>query len=169
MSDAIGVSDGNGPPDFRARGKGSAIGAELFLKRRLTGRLGGFFTYTLSRSLRSNERETFFSAADRTHVVNAAIAYDLGRGFRSGARAVFYTGAPVSPSSGAVVTRSTRTEREPPFFRLDLRFEKRWTFGRTGFLSLVTEVMNATLNKETFGDEEIGPVVIPSLGVEAGF
>jgi TonB family protein len=169
MSDAIGVASGEGPPDFRARGKGSAMGAELFLKRRLTGRLGGFFTYTLSRSLRSNSRETFFSAADRTHVVNAAVAYDLGRGFRSGARAVFYTGAPVATSSGAAVTRTTRTEREPAFFRLDLRFEKRWNVGRTGFLSLVTEVMNATLNKETFGDEEIGPVVIPSLGLEAGF
>jgi len=169
MTDAIGTSTGEGPPDFAARGEGSAIGAELFLKRRLTGRLGGFFTYTLSRSLRKNAGRTFFSAADRTHVVNAAVAYDLGRGFRSGARAVFYTGAPVSPSSGALTPRTTSTEREAAFFRLDLRFEKRWTFGRTGFLSLVTEVMNATLNKETFGDEEIGPVVIPSLGVEAGF
>jgi len=34
---------------------------------------------------------------------------------------------------------------------------------------LVLEVMNATLHKETFGSTEIGPVTIPSIGVEAGF
>jgi hypothetical protein len=30
-------------------------------------------------------------------------------------------------------------------------------------------VLNATLSKEKFGDSEIGPIVIPSIGAEAGF
>jgi hypothetical protein len=40
----------------------------------------------------------------------------------------------------------------------------------TGWLSLVAELMNATFHKETWpGGEEIGPISIPSLGLEAGF
>jgi len=31
------------------------------------------------------------------------------------------------------------------------------------------EVMNVTLHKRRFGSTQIGPVTIPSIGVEAGF
>ena len=34
---------------------------------------------------------------------------------------------------------------------------------------MVLEVMNATLQKESFGGEEVGPIVIPSIGAEMGF
>jgi hypothetical protein len=61
-------------------------------------------------------------------------------------------------------------EREPPFYRLDVRVEKRWWLGRTTWISFVAEFLNATLNKETWpGGERIGPVSIPSLGGEVGF
>jgi len=61
--------------------------------------------------------------------------------------------------------------RDPAFYRIDLRLEKRWqlSLGKRTWISLVLEVMNATLHKETFGSTEIGPVTIPSIGVEAGF
>jgi hypothetical protein len=51
---------------------------------------------------------------------------------------------------------------------LDVRAEKRWAFDEA-WLSLVLEVMNATLSKESFGTDTVGPIVIPSLGLEAGF
>lgn len=168
-SDALSFTE-SGPPDYEARSQGVAFGAELFVKRRLTQRLGGFVSYTLSRSVRSSGRERYLSAFDRTHVANAAVAYDLGRGFRPGARLVFYTGAPVSRESDTLPPpRTTDTEREKPFYRLDVRMEKRWSLGRTAFISLVLEVMNATLRKERFTGEEIGPITIPSIGAEAGF
>jgi hypothetical protein len=59
--------------------------------------------------------------------------------------------------------------RGDPFYRLDLRLEKRWNASKTLWISLVLEVMNATLNKEPFGDQELGPITIPSLGAELGF
>jgi len=157
---------------FEVRTLGASYGLELFLKRRLTKKLGGFVSYTLSRSTRSFGRRTYVATFDRTHVANAALAYDLGRRWRAGSRVVFYTGLPKPPDP---FDGSTRL---PPFFRLDLRLEKRWQLTPTVWISAVAEAMNATLSKEAVQSEctlegcaaeEIGPVTIPSLGVEGGF
>lgn len=157
---------------FEVRTLGSAYGLELFIKRRLTGRLGGFLSYTLSRSTRSYGDRKFVATFDRTHVANLAAAYDLGRRWRAGGRVVFYTGLPRLP------TPDDDSTRLPPFFRIDVRLEKRWQLGPKAYLSAVAEWMNATLNKEAVTStcnlngceaQRIGPVSIPSLGVEGGF
>jgi TonB family protein len=172
MSDALGTSagdpDGNG---FEQRSQGSGTGFELFLHRRLNKRLGGYLSYTLSRSTRTVGRYTFPSAFDRTHVANAALAYDLGRNWRAGTRLVLYTGVPkMTESSGAISPPpSSSPERDPPFYRVDVRLEKRWPLSRTVWISFIAEVMNVTLSKETFASQQIGPVTIPSIGAEAGF
>jgi TonB family protein len=191
LTDPLGtlaVVGNSGVDALTQRSFGHAAGAEILVRRRLTRRVGGFFSYTLSRSERSVGHTTFPSGFDRTHVLNAAIAFDLGKNWRAGARGVFYTGTPKArtlqlPSSPDqpnpyVVIVDPHPDREPPFYRLDLRLEKRWTFGETTWLSLVFEMLNATLHKETFGYDcsstgcqsaEIGPVTFPSIGVEAGF
>jgi hypothetical protein len=158
---------------FEARSSGRAYGLELYVKRKLTGRLGGFVSYTLSRSTRSVGSEEFVATFDRTHVVNAALAYDLGRRWRAGTRVTFYTGLPK-----AADPTDPETTRLPAFFRLDLRLEKRWQLSRTSWIAIVAEWMNATLSKEAVSTEctlrgcetqTIGPVTIPSIGVEGGF
>ncbi len=78
--------------------------------------------------------------------------------------------APVAASGGT-------NERTASFWRLDWRLEKRWPIGENGqWWALVAEVLNTTLNKEMIQrecgsdgcrSEVIGPVTIPSLGVEA--
>ncbi len=89
------------------RATGEAIGLELFARRSLAARLGGFVSYTLSRSMRSLPNATFPSAFDRTHVASAALAYDLGKRWRAGARIVFYTGVPKTlPPRGLIVPPS---------------------------------------------------------------
>jgi len=90
---------------LETRTLGTAYGLELFLKRKLTGRLGGFFSYTLSRSTRSVGRNNFTADFDRTHVINTALAYNLGRNWRAGTRVTFYTGLPKAPD---VFDSSTR-------------------------------------------------------------
>jgi hypothetical protein len=160
--------------DTRARGQ--AYGLELMFHRDLTRRFGGFLSYTLSRSSRFTSSERIAAAFDRTHVLNAVAAYDIGRRWRAGGRFVFYTGTPEPLDFGGASTES----RLPPFYRLDVRVEKRWPFGSRGaFWALVFEVLNTTLNREvvarTCGDdgdceyEAIGPVVIPSIGIEGKF
>jgi hypothetical protein len=78
--------------------------------------------------------------------------------------------------------------RDPAFYRVDVRLEKRWSLGRDGYLAFIAEGQNVTLNKEVtpFGldcmgtggsqggttqcsHSAIGPLTIPSLGLEASF
>jgi hypothetical protein len=128
--------------------------------------------YTLSRSVRSYANRSYIASFDRTHVVNAAVAYNLGRRWRAGTRVMFYTGLPKPPDPTDPSTRL------PSFFRLDLRLEKRWQLSRTMWIAAVAEWMNATLSTEAVQTtctlsgceaQTIGPVTIPSLGVEGGF
>jgi len=175
MSDTLGVSElrGNILNNLlrEQRSLGSAVGLELYVRRKLTQRLGGLISYTLSRSTRSVGDSTFPSSFDRTHVATVAGAYDLGRRWRAGARFTAYSGTPSVPESNGLVPppRSTSPSRDPPFFRIDLRLEKRWQLSKTAWLAFVAEVMNATLNKETVLSRQVGPVTIPSIGVEGGF
>ncbi len=158
---------------LETRTNGHAYGLELFVKRKLTSRLGGFLSYTLSRSTRTVGSSEYLATFDRTHVANCALAYDLGRNWRAGSRIVFYTGLPKAPDP----TDPSAT-RLPPFFRLDLRLEKRWPLGPRAFISAIAEWMNVTLSKEAVATtctlqgcqtQTVGPITIPSLGIEGGF
>jgi hypothetical protein len=161
--------------EFDERGNGSAVGAELSLRRRFTRRFSGYASYTLSRSVRRVDGESVLSATDRTHVGNLVLSVDLGRKWRAGSRLVAYSGLPKVETSDDSATdfsnpsRTKRFGREPMFYRLDLRLEKRWNFGKHGYLAFVVELMNATMQKETFLGERIGPITIPSLGLEGGY
>jgi hypothetical protein len=176
---------------------GRAYGVELLVRRPLSKRLSGWLSYTLSRSMREahfvtleggDAVATVPSEFDRTHVLNAILAYDLGRRWRAGTRFVFYTGAPYSALSGNVPIPPYNNQRDPPFFRLDLRLEKRWPLGESGSIALVFEGENVTLSKEMSGlgidcmgivtaaggtntckRAELGPITIPSVGLEAFF
>jgi hypothetical protein len=123
--------------------------------------------------LRSVPLASGYSSFDRTHVVNFALVYDLGFNIRAGARLLAYSGVPASIAYPQALKAPPRT---PWYYRLDVRVEKRWTWDSGSWISLVAEVLNTTLNKETlntscyaFGCKEssFGPVTLPSLGVEA--
>lgn len=150
-------------------------GAELYLRRDLTRRLGGFLSYTLSRSTRSVARLEGPSSVDRTHVLNVAASYRLGDSWRTGARFMFYSGV---PAEVAYPRAALSPPRGPVFHRIDWRIEKRWRLGDEGFWALVAEVQNSTLRRETLDvscyaygcdTERIGPITVPSLGIEAQF
>jgi hypothetical protein len=167
------------------------------LRRPLSKRLSGWLSYTLSRSTRDenlitatggNTQATVVSDYDRTHVLNAILAYDLGRRWRAGARFVFMSGAPYSNLAGNVPVPPYNAYRDPPFYRVDIRLEKRWVLGKDGYFAFIAEVQNVTLSKEVTpfglscmgtmtpngGTEQcshsaIGPLTLPSVGVEASF
>lgn len=153
----------------------SAVGLELMLSRPLSKRLGGFLSYTLSRSTVSLERTSSPSGFDRTHVLQGGLSYEFPSRIRLGARSVFYTGIPALNLEGSPHFESSR--RGTPFFRLDLRAEKRFLVGQHGYFDLVAEVLNATSTREVVRldcgevcrERTAGPVILPSVGVEAGF
>lgn len=176
---------------------GYAYGGELLLRRSLSKRLAGWISYTLSRSRRDAHFATLsgdpvsanvLSDYDRTHVVNAVLAYALGHQWRAGARGVFYSGAPYSDLSGNVPVPPYNGHRGPSFFRLDIRVEKRWLLANGRSVALVLEGQNVSLSRETSPaamrcvgtmspqggtnqckEGTIGPLTIPSIGVEAFF
>jgi hypothetical protein len=177
--------------------RGHGYGVELLLRRPLTKRLSGLLTYTLSRSTRDAhfitatgavEAATVPNEFDRTHVFNVVLGYDLGRRFRAGTRLLFYTGTPYSRLEGSVAVPPYHAYRNPAFYRIDVRLEKRWRLGRDGSIAFVLEGQNVTLSKEisSLGMEcegrleggvettsceysTLGPLTIPSVGLEAFF
>ena len=185
LSDPFGTSGGlaeyesQWADNLRWRVNGSAVGLELHVERKLSERISGFLSYTLSRSTRLSPRHTYAARVDRTHVLQGAVSWNLGRGFRLGARGTFLSGRPLLPFYDEV---PNVPPREPPFFRVDTRAEKRWTIGKRGYVSLVLEMLNTTLAREPNGVacdfsmsgiwrcevSRVGPVAMPSIGVEGG-
>ena len=171
---------------------GRNYGLELFLRRDFAQRLGGFLSYTLSRTERSAGPNTSLAGFDRPHVVSLVLGYDLGGGFRVGGRAYYasgrhYTIACPTPDCAALVPGMTASAqpyvfegRVDGFFRLDVRFEKRWRFASGTFIAATFEWFNALLASETmskYWDPDLGgihtqtrsPLTLPSIGVEAGY
>jgi hypothetical protein len=159
------------------RVRGASYGAEVYVQRRLHQRVGGFISYTISRSTRSHGTISTLSALDRAHVVNTAVAFDLGRHWRFGVRGTFLSGLPIreATTAGDLYHGDTRAV---PFFRLDLRAEKRWIMSPRYYFSFVAELLNATFSEEITErscnvirctEQRVGPIVMPSVGVEAHF
>jgi hypothetical protein len=98
----------------------------------------------------------------------------MGRGWRTSARFLTYGGWPADPTD----EQSVRLGRLPGFARGDIRLEKRWSIGETGFVSFVVEVLNMTGSKDVTArrcspvtgceDRAFGPLIVPSIGVEGG-
>jgi TonB family protein len=199
-AECVQLSPPNGPYQCPADRPvhGRAYGLELLVRRPLSKRLTGWLSYTLSRATRETHfltpsgREgtaTIVGDYDRTHVLNVMGAYDLGRRWRLGARFVVYTGSPYSdnfPRDQGSPLPPLNDRRYPPFYRVDVRLEKRWSLGKERSIAFVAEVLNATLSKEgraydcqavEIGSansrqcavQYLGPITLPSVGVEAFF
>ncbi len=168
-----------------------AYGLELLVRRALTERFAVWIAYTLSRSERqahlpdeANTLTWIASEYDRTHVVTFVTAYDLGRRWRVGGRVFAYSGRPTSNSYLGEPVPPYNSVRLPGFWRLDVRLEKSWRVGAAGRISFVAEGVNVTLNKEVVDvncsergpgkldackNDALGPITIPSVGVEGAF
>lgn len=145
-----------------------AYGLELLLMRKLSERFAAFASGTISRAqLGSTQRDAArLSPFDRAWVAQIGGVVDLGRNRRVSSRLLGYGGWPSDEPPGS---------RLPPFYRMDLRIEKRWVWSEHRFISFVIEGLNVTATKEVLArscddgrcrNEEFGPLVAPSIGVE---
>jgi hypothetical protein len=172
---------------------GHTYGLELLVQRALTNRLGGWLSYTLSRAERTLNNVEYLSPFDRTHVLSAVLHYDLGRGYGAGLRGTYYTGRPDIPTvarsdqspSYALGLAPNTQHRLPEYYRIDARIDKRWTFGAGGaggraWLAVAAEFFDATLTKEALdfkcnivtrlcAAQYVGPIALPSIGLEGGW
>jgi hypothetical protein len=173
--------------DAVTRVDGATYGLEVIAQRAFSQQLAGWVSYTLSRADRRIGGVEFLSPFDRTHVLSAVLRYDFGHGFDVGARFTYDTGRPdipsVSRSGGSVIyafnAGAVPQHRLPAFYRVDLRAAKRWTFDHGRWLAVTLEFFDATLNKEAVEfqcsvtewrctAQAVGPIALPSIGVEGG-
>jgi hypothetical protein len=96
LSDPIGGSQTLSVDETSAdvRILGRALGLELYLKRPLSKRIGGLLSYTYSTTLRSSEYISTVAGYDRPHVLNLALAYDLGKHWQASAKWALASGIP---------------------------------------------------------------------------
>jgi hypothetical protein len=148
----------------------------LSLRRSPERRTSGYLSYTLSKAERFVGRAEGPALFDRRHVLSGAIHHRFGSGYHAGLRAMLYTGI---PADVAYVEAAKNPPRTPPFFRIDFRAEKRFSLGsEREYWAIVAEVLNTTLSQEilnmscnayTCRTDAIGPVTVPSLGLEVYF
>lgn len=147
-------------------------GLEVFFHRDLTERLGGFVSYTLSRTDRAIGSVTERAPWDRTHVLTVVAGYDLGARWRAGARFFFESGRPFTQPCGGSAGDL------PPFYRIDARVEKKWVFRGGPWLAASLEGFNVTDQAEPIGSDCVNgkpsvqyqtPIILPTLGLEGGF
>lgn len=112
-------------------GKGRAFGAEFYIHKQ-TGRLTGWISYTLSRSLRTfkniNEGKEYSAKQDRIHDIAIVGMYDLTKKLKVSANWVYNTGSAVTFPSGSYMIDGNLvpyyTERNgyrmPSYHRLDV-------------------------------------------------
>ena len=113
------------------RGNGYAYGLELYVKKQV-GRLTGWLSYTLSRSMRQipgiNNGEAYPSSYDRTHNFSVVANYELNKLWNLSSTWVFATGNPTSyPIAKYDVQGNTlyyyadrNSNRIPDYHRLDV-------------------------------------------------
>ncbi len=167
---------------------GRAFGLEQFVRRDFTKKLGGFLSYTLSRSEELLGRYETLSIHDRTHVLSAVLGYDFGAGFRLGARSYLASGKArtvtcptpdCGPGDEMAPRPYSRDLRLPSFFRVDFRFEKKWRWESGFWLTGTLEWFNALLAEEVENihweparglvEDRQTALTLPSVGVEAGW
>ncbi len=130
-------------------GRGWAYGAEFMLKRNF-GRLNGWISYTLSRTMRQfdaiNNGNPFPARNDRIHDVALVGIYEINKKWTLSGTWIYYTGNAVTFPGGKYEIEGMSvgyyTERNsyrmPPYHRLDLgltwqlkktnKFESSWNF-----------------------------------------
>jgi len=170
------------------RVNGRTYGLEVLVQRALTERISGWVAYTLSRAERYIGNVTYLSPFDRTHMLSAVLSYDFGHGYRAGVRTTYYTGRPDIPSfafPGSVTDfefspGQVPQHRLPSFFRVDARVEKRWELGNKRWITAIVEFFDANLAREAIdfqcnvttglcNSQLVGPIALPSVGVDVGF
>ncbi|HEY1100455.1 MAG TPA: TonB-dependent receptor, partial [Myxococcota bacterium] len=187
-----------GAPRVQPIGHERAYGFELLIRQRLDKGFFGWVSYTLMRaeerldkavgvegSTATGWRSTEF---DQTHNISVAASLQLPLGFEVGAAVRYVTGNPATLAQGGVfdaddgryerVDAPVRSSRLPPFFQLDARIDKRFTFDAWS-LGLYCDLQNAT-NRQNYELFQYsydfsavqgfpGLPILPVIGAEARF
>ncbi len=188
-------------PDAEAR----MYGLEFMLRHESGGGFFGWLAYSVGRSERHFARDpgsgvnweaTNWSLhdLDQTHHLEAVGSWELGKNWSFGSRLQFVSGVPVTPVLGYTgnqyefdadlgdyvpVEGEYLTDRIEPYFRLDLRVDKKFIKSRS-IWSVYLDLQNAnffvynspegyTYNYDYSQRTDYGWIFVPALGVRVEF
>lgn len=163
--------------------RGSSHGYEIMLQRRTAGRVNGWVSYAYAKTeYRDPLRgETFRGDYDQPHTFNAHLTYRISHKQNIGVKYTYGSNFPVrgyyragpilddDDKTPTYVVGGVRNEtRLPLYSRVDLRYNRTFTYGRSR-MTLFAEVMNLT-NHANFGPTGVGAVekmfpLLPSAGL----
>lgn len=144
-------------------GKGTAYGLEMMVRKN-TGRLGGWISYTWSRSWRTiaeiNNGKRYPAPYDKPHSIAVVLNYTISPRFEVSANWVYSTGLPVTfPTGRAVIGNAVvpvysdrNAYRMPDYHRLDcaVTFKGKEKPGRIWHHELNLSVYNAYARKNAW-------------------
>lgn len=201
LAEAVGSPIGfllGGGARIQPVGHERAYGAELLIRQRLDEGLFGWVSYTIMKAEeRSDKPDSIENAEaygwrptelDQTHNLSIAISSALPWGFELGGALRYVTGNPASVAQAGIfdaddsrydrINVSPRSQRVPPFFQIDARVDKKFTFD-TWSLGLYLDLQNATNNQNfeffqynydfTVIQGFPGLPILPVFGAEASF
>lgn len=171
-----------------ATGRTRAIGAEALLRMR-GSTYAAFIGYALSRAEQREGPNTAWRRApfDQTHVLNAAVVWQLGAGWEAGLRFRLavgvldspYPATEIAPKSDPNLDPTRPLPELPPLHSLDVRLEKAWHYGKDGLLAAYAEVRNVYDRRAreplaynyVYGYPVVGDglPIIPNIGVRGAF
>ncbi|HND29363.1 MAG TPA: TonB family protein [Myxococcota bacterium] len=172
-------------------GIGRAYGMEVMLRHAPANNFFGWISYTLSRSERNDspgDPEAWYPFDyDQTHILTLVAGYTLPWDFDLSTRFQYVTGNPYTPYEGGLFLMDsggyiplagidTNSDRMAPYYALDLRIEKLFTF-KHWQLSIFSDLLNAVHGKNpeftiynydyTEKDYVQGLPFFPSFGFQA--
>jgi TonB family protein len=192
---------------FTNKGIGRAYGMELIVKQDPVNNIFGWVSYTLSRSERNDDPNRNLALAvdeipgspssgdwylfdlDQTHILVVVAGYQLPRDIGISSKVQYVTGNPTTPYSGGIAdldqdsfmgysTANYNSERLAPFFSVNFRTDKTFTFKRWQ-LETYVDLLNAihgdnpefvVYNYDYTESTYIGSLpFIPSIGFESNF
>jgi outer membrane receptor protein involved in Fe transport len=189
LSDVITGSDTNRV--LTNTGSGYAQGIEFAVQKKFTEGVVGSISYSYSTSRRRDgaAQSLYEFEFDRPHIINVIGGYELGNGWIVGAKFNFASGSPYTPPVGViskhgkyfVVNDEINSARYPDVHRLDLRIDKRFTFGAwtlTAYLDLwnvyakkniISYNFSVDDNQTIICTEQLDFGLVPLIGLTAQF
>lgn len=188
----------SGGPRIQSVGHERAYGAELLIRQRLDEGLFGWISYTILKSEERADKPVDVDNAeaigwratelDQTHNLSIAVSSQLPWGLELGGAVRYVTGNPATLAQGGIfdaddsrydrVSSAPRQGRLPPFFQVDARVDKKFTFD-TWSLGLYLDLQNVTNNSNfeffqynydfTVIQGFPGLPILPVFGAEASF
>ncbi|UCE05668.1 MAG: TonB-dependent receptor [bacterium] len=147
--------------NFSNTGTGESYGGEIFLQKRVSGKLDGWVSYSYSVSKRKDEPQgvEYYPMQDQRHTVSAVVNYHPHPNWDISLKWLIYSGRPYTPLDSVIyfpetnsylpIEGLTNSKRLPSYQRLDVRVDYWFKWGKVPF-SIYFEVLNLYNHKNIY-------------------